>query len=131
MIPDRPIDGIDLAPILRGEPGPAVEAAADRAILFHQPHTWGARGPGIEPFSAVRWRKWKLIYFHGDRRFELYDLKSDIAEHDNLASQRPEVLAMMIDRLASELRDNTAQMSIDAVSGEPVEWPDEVSLSSE
>ena len=125
------IDGIDLGPVLRGTDGPEVTAAADRSILFHQPHTWGARGPGIEPFSALRWREWKVIYFHGDRRFELYDLDSDIGEEVDLASRRPEVLKRMIDRLARELRDNDAQMSIDLDSGQPVEWPDRVPLSSD
>ena len=131
LLSNRPIDGIDLTPLLRGDPSEAATSGAERAILFHQPHTWGAQGPGIEPYSALRLGNWKLIYFHGDRRFELYDLDSDIGERKNLAGERPEVLKQMIERLAAELRDNKAQMSIDAVSGQSVEWPDEVPLSSE
>ena len=127
----RQLDGIDLAPILSGRPAPLHSKASDRVILFHQPHTWGARGPGIEPYSAIRWRQWKLIYFHGDRRFELYDLDSDLGESQDLSHDRPEVLEVMITRLAAELRQSKAQMSIDTVSGKPVEWPDEVALSSD
>lgn len=126
----RELDGIDLASVLVGRQAPTDSKGSDRAILFHQPHTWGARGPGIEPYSAIRWRQWKLIYFHADRRFELYDLDSDLGESRELSGERPEVLAAMIARLSAELRDNDAQMSIDAVSGKPVEWPDEVALSS-
>ena len=126
----RELDGIDLASILGGGEVSRHPEASDRVILFHQPHTWGARGPGIEPYSAIRWRRWKLIYFHSDRRFELYDLAADLGETRDLSLERPEVLELLIARLAGELRDHEAQMSIDTVSGKPVEWPDEVALSS-
>ncbi|MFT5205275.1 MAG: arylsulfatase A-like enzyme, partial [Phycisphaerales bacterium] len=47
--------------------GIAVEdMQSDRVIGWHQPHQWGASGPGIEPFTAIRQGKWKLIFFHAD-----------------------------------------------------------------
>ena len=122
------LDGADLAPLLGSAgPDPGLE---DRVILFHQPHTWGARGPGIEPFSAIRWREWKLIYFHQDRRFELYDLAADPGESRDLSGTDGAPLQPMIARLAEALRQNRAQMSLDAVSGRPVDWPDAAALSS-
>ena len=110
------IDGIDIRAVLEGDP-------EQRTVLFHQPHTWGASGPGIEPFSAIRTGSWKLIFFHGDRRFELYDLDSDPGEATDLALEDPERLNLMRDRLARELVSHQAQLSIDRSSGLPVVLP--------
>ncbi|MFZ9916168.1 MAG: sulfatase-like hydrolase/transferase, partial [Phycisphaerales bacterium] len=74
----RVCDGIDLRPLL-------VEGTAprERAIVFHQPHAWGPKGPGIEPFTALRLGAWKLIWFHDEGRgapvLELYDVARDPA----------------------------------------------------
>ena len=113
---DHIIDGVDLRPMLEGDP-------LERTVLFHQPHTWGANGPGIEPFSAIRSGFWKLIFFHGDRRFELYDLDSDPGETIDLAAAEPERLERLRDRLQHELISQQAQLSIDKSSGLPVVLP--------
>ena len=113
---DHLLDGRDLRPVLEG-------GSNERTVLFHQPHTWGASGPGIEPFSAIRVGSWKLIFFHGDRRFELYDLESDPGETTDLALEAPERLGRMRDELARELKSQHAQLSIDRASGLPVVLP--------
>ena len=122
------LDGVDLRPVLTGSVPPVLK---DRPIVFHQPHTWGARGPGIEPFSAVRVGDWKLIYFHPDRRLELYNLSEDVGEVQDLASERPEVVQQLARVLGGQLRAVDAGMSIVSSTGEPVEWPDELVVSSE
>ncbi len=122
------LDGIDLAPVLDGE---APERFNKRPIVFHQPHVWGPRGPGILPYSAVRQGDWKLIYFHADRRFELYDLSRDLGEETDLSREHPEELQRLAGILGHWMRNAEAQMSIDTTTGKPVEWPDQVTLSSD
>ncbi|MBB48516.1 MAG: sulfatase [Phycisphaerae bacterium] len=116
MPEDHVLDGRDLRPALEG-------ASEGRTVLFHQPHTWGATGPGIEPFSAIRAGSWKLIFFHADGRFELYDLETDPGETDDLASSSPERLQLMRDELSRALESQQAQLSIERRSGLPVVLP--------
>lgn len=114
------LDGRDLTPALRSADDPW----PDRTVHFHMPHTWGARGPGIWPFSSIRSGRWKLIYFHADRRFELYDLAYDLAETINLAEWHPDRIANLAAQLGDWCRSVNAQPSIDRRTDQPVEWPD-------
>ena len=74
---------------------------------------------------------WKLIYFHADRGFELYDLSRDVGEGHDLAAERPDQVRRLAVVLGRWLRDAGAQMSIEKSTGRPVEWPDQVALSSD
>lgn len=114
------LDGRDLSSALRSAENPW----PDRAVHFHMPHTWGARGPGIWPFSSIRAGRWKLIYFHADRRFELYNLANDLGETINLAEWHPDRVADLAAQLGDWCRAVNAQMSIDRRTDQPVEWPD-------
>ena len=78
---DRPIDGIDLGPALRGEPLP------ERSLVWHFPHY--RRGPGHDPYSAIRSGDWKLIRFYDPPKTELYDLAADLGEENDLVKIRP------------------------------------------
>jgi len=114
-------DGLDLAPHLRGE-APELE----RVLVWHQPHFWGARGPGIWPYSAVRVGDWKLIYRHHDRGVELYDLAHDLGESVDFATSDRRRVEELSGILGEALRSMGAQMSLDAATGEPIPWPDAV-----
>jgi len=113
------MDGRDLAPLLRGE----VVEWEDRTLGWNQPHQWGAAGPGIEPFTAIRHRDWKLIYFHAGPRFELFDLSQDVGEADDLAPTHPELVARLAQRMQHWIDDRGAQLSIDKRSGEEIPGP--------
>lgn len=117
---EAPCDGLDLRPALEG-----AHVLAERPLVWHQPHFWGVRGPGIWPFSAVRVGDFKLVYRHADRGFELYDLARDLSEERDLAASRPALVAELARTLGEHLRAMGAQMSIDAVGLQPVPWPDE------
>ena len=70
------IDGVDLKPLLR-KPG----SWLDREYLFfHYPHYYAT----TSPVSAVRSGKWKLLHYHEDDRFELYNLAKDPGETTDL-----------------------------------------------
>ena len=108
---DYVVDGIPLG-----------AATSSRVIGWHQPHQWGAAGPGIEPFTAIRQGKWKLIFFHSSERYELYDLNEDIGETNDLALDQPEILKKMQVLLGQWASDRDAQPSILKETGEPVLW---------
>ena len=103
---------------------------------YMQPHFWGVNGPGIEPFSALRQGRWKLLYFHsgaevdpetgrrsGGPRFELYDLRTDVGETTDLAARHPARVAGLAQVLSAQLEAAGAAMSIDLASGDAVPLP--------
>ncbi len=113
------VDGQSFVEILKDEP----KYEGLRPLIWHYPNEWGVTGPGIGAASAVRQGDWKFIYFHADRRMELYNLKTDIGETKNLASEQPEKLLEMASILTTQLKAKRAQMPIDKSTGKPVEYP--------
>ena len=75
----QPLDGESFTGILRGS-----DPTEERAIFWHYPvyhHD--------VPAGAVRKGDWKLIEFFVDDHVELYNLKEDIGEQNDLAEQMP------------------------------------------
>tara|TARA_R110002096_G_scaffold48836_5_gene129214 strand:+ start:5387 stop:6913 length:1527 start_codon:yes stop_codon:yes gene_type:complete len=120
------IDGADLTPLLRGD---ATAEIFDRPLVWHFPNFWGplnrppVEGPGMGPSSTIRRGDWKLIYYHEDRRFELFDLANDLGETNNLSHERPKQARQLATELAGFLRDRDAPMPVIRSSGEPVPFP--------
>ena len=108
---DHIVDGVDLD-----------EIDVTRVIGWHQPHQWGASGPGIEPFTAIRQGDWKLIFFHAGERYEMYNLANDISETNNVIAHYPQVFSEMRNTLLNWAINREAQPSIVTESGEPVMW---------
>jgi arylsulfatase A-like enzyme len=75
------LDGQSLVSLLRK---PDSQLARD-ALYFHYPHYY----PTTSPVSAVRAGDWKLLEYYEDGRLELYNLKDDLSETNNLAAQLP------------------------------------------
>jgi arylsulfatase A-like enzyme len=100
-----------------------------RALVWHFPNNWqeGAQSAkkykiiaekeGMGPYSAIRKGDWKLIYFYGPRRAELYNLKNDIGEHYNLAKQYQHKAAALAQQLTEILKSEKAQFPVDQASG--------------
>ena len=86
------IDGGDLSPLLTGSTAPVVRPHAE--LVFHFPHY-----QGDTPHSAILSGDYKLMKFYETGERLLFDLKKDIGEQRNLATQQPEVA----DRLEREL----------------------------
>lgn len=99
---DEPLDGISLVPALTG-------GAIERdTIYFHMPHY--IPKPKHMSASAVRQGDYKLIRVYdtdGDKPFkhELYNLKDDIGETNNLASEMPDKVTVLDAMIAQHLRD--------------------------
>jgi arylsulfatase A-like enzyme len=76
--PQEHADGQSLVPLLKGA------TMAERPLIWHYPH-YGNQGG--EPSSIIRLGDWKLIHYYEDGREELYNLKTDLGEQNNVATQ--------------------------------------------
>jgi len=119
------IDGISFVPFLRN----TAQKNKNRKLFWHFPNNWGPTGPGIGASSTIRKGDWKLIYYHSDQSFELFNLKVDIGESNNLVNSEPVKLKELAMELSNYLRETEAQMPVIKKSGKQVPFPDEIILS--
>ena len=107
---DLKLDGVNQTAVLLG-----AQPIRDR-VFCHFPHgseKQAAGIPGFRPSTYVRKGDWKLIRFYGDSadgsdRFELYNLKDDLGETENLAAAKPELVRELTALLTDFLRDTDA-----------------------
>lgn len=103
-LPDRPVDGVSILPLLRGK------KKLDREALFwHFPHY---RGEDVSPYGIVRKGDWKLIKWYEGPTNELYNLADDLSETTNLAGERPEKVEELDALLAEWLGTVGAKMPV-------------------
>jgi arylsulfatase A-like enzyme len=96
-----PIDGVSLAGLLtEGKPLPP------RALYWHYPHY---SGQGGHPGGAIREGDWKLIEYEENGRRELFDLKHDPKEANNLAGKEPGKIEELAAKLATWRKGVDAQ----------------------
>jgi arylsulfatase A len=109
----RGADGVNLLPLLRGEP------LHPRPLFWHYPHY---SNQGGEPSSAIHDGDWKLIeFYHGGRR-ELYNLRNDSGESRNLASSQQAVVKKLSLALHQWLRHTGAPLPQSNPDADPA-WP--------
>ncbi len=119
----QPVDGQSFVSILTGTERASYK---ERPLFWHYPNRWGPKGPGIASTSTVRLGDWKLIYYHADRSFELFNLTEDIGETTNRAVDEPEKLKELASVLTQHLKEVQAQMPTDKATGKLVEYPLEI-----
>jgi arylsulfatase A-like enzyme len=95
QLPEQHCDGVSLLPLLKG-----AEGLEREAIFWHYPH-YGNQGG--TPGSSVRAGDFKLIEFFEDNHVELYNLREDIGEEQDLAQTEPE-LARRLQAILAEWR---------------------------
>ncbi|MFM8930535.1 MAG: sulfatase [Gemmataceae bacterium] len=113
--PPQALDGASLVPLLRDPQG----TLKRDAIFQHFPGYLGA-GKGqwrTTPVSTIQSGDWKLMEFLEDGRLELYNLKDDLGEKKNLASQMPEKAAELKTRLVAWRSEVKAPMPAKNKSG--------------
>jgi arylsulfatase A-like enzyme len=109
------VDGKDLTGLLKGQE----QNLEERILLFHYPHVWGPEGLGYEPHSTIRKGDWKAIYFYEPQRWELYNLREDIGEEQDLALSEPDRLKVLAGLLKSEFDRLGAQFPSNKETGQP------------
>lgn len=77
----------------------------------------------ISTGCSTREGEWKLIYYHENQSFELFNLTEDIGKTTNPAEKEPEKLREMAGLLANYLRKVEAQMPVYKETGESVKYP--------
>ncbi len=104
------VDGVNQLPAILGQ-----KSVRD-TVYVHFPHGTEAQEkniPGFWPATWVRKGNWKLIRFYARNdnnsdRLELYNLKDDVGETKNLASERPAVVAELSALIDSFVKDTQA-----------------------
>ena len=102
----QPIDGTSFLPLLTGKP-----YDQDRPVFFHFPLYLGGDVGVLPAFDGTKdyWRAvpssvimsgdWKLIYYYEYDSFELFNLKDDISEKNDLSALKPEVSDKLLETL--------------------------------
>jgi uncharacterized sulfatase len=98
------MDGLSFAALLRR---PTAKLKR-KELYWHYPHYY----PTTSPVSSIRQGDWKLIEYFEDERVELYNLKTDIGESNNLAEKMSKKAKELRDRLHSWRRTVNAQMPV-------------------
>ncbi len=101
---DQTIDGKDIRPLLHGVEG--VESKYEAFFYY--------RGSDLE---AVRSGEWKLhVLKNGEETLELYNLREDIGETDNRASERAGIVEELKSKL-NECRDELGDTATGTIGG--------------
>ena len=103
---DQFIDGRSIANLIRGKSGTATELE-NRHLYWHYPH-YGNQGG--EPSSIIRHKNWKLIRYLETNAVELYDVKEDVGEQNDVSSAQPEIVKSMEKDLDQWLKEVDARM---------------------
>jgi arylsulfatase A len=79
--PPAGLDGLSLLPTLQGRPGQQKK---------HEHLYWELNGQ-----QGVRLGDWKAVRIRPNQRIQLFDLKTDIGEKNDVAGQHPDIVARM------------------------------------
>lgn len=101
LLPNQHQDGISLKPMIEERKVPS-----ERSLYWHYPH-YGNQGG--DPSSIIRKGDWKLIHYYEDDSNELYNLKKDPYEQQNIANQNPEITVKLYHQLKNWLESVDAK----------------------
>ena len=105
LIPEQHLDGVSLEPVLSGK-----KSINREAIYFHFPHYHHINSMG--PSGAIRKGDYKLIEVFETGKHELYNVRKDIGENDDLASKMPEMVTEMVSDLKQWRKSSNAKMAL-------------------
>ena len=98
----KTVEGGDFSHLLHGRSA-AVKRPREE-LIFHFPHYQGE-----PPHSAIRLGDHKLIHYYEDGRSELFNLKEDLKEQNDISKQYAKRTAELRERLLRYLKDVNAQ----------------------
>ena len=100
---DRAIDGVSLLAHLKSN---GTDKLDREAIFWHFPHYRGK----IVPYSIIRAGDWKLIKRYEGKTFELFNLKDDLPEENDLSEKMPEKVKELDAKLTDWLQTCNAKL---------------------
>jgi arylsulfatase A len=98
--PSHVLDGESILPLLK-----RTGSLKRDAIYWHYPHYHHSR-----PAGAIRQGNFKLIEFYEDGQLELYNLKRDISEKNNIAAKLPKKAIQLKKKLTAWRKSVNAKM---------------------
>lgn len=107
---EQAVDGVSLVPVLKGG------SIKDRPLFWHYPH-YGNQGG--EPSSIIMEGDWKLIYYHEDKHYELYNIAEDIGEQKDLFAAQTQRATAMRARLQKWLDSTNAKFPVEDPQFDP------------
>lgn len=105
------IDGQSIVPLLRD-----TGQWQRETIFWHYPHYHPG---GATPYSAIRDRDWKLIRFYEDDHVEMFNLKNDPEEKNDLTALNPGKARELRRRLDMWLKETGAQAPLTNATYDP------------
>ncbi len=114
----HPVDGANLRTLLSGKPDPA----RDETFLMHYPHA----PHRSDYWTSYRDGEWKVIYHYfpsavsGGSHYQLFQLKADPFEQQDLATSQPAELRRMMQGLFAALDRHQAVYPVDPASKSPL-----------
>ena len=109
---DRAIDGTSLVGHLKSA---STKPLGRDALYWHFPHYRG----NIAPYSIIRSGDWKLIKRYEGRPFELFNLKGDLSEQNELSQTMPAKVKQLDAKLTEWLKTTGANLPIPNPDYEP------------
>lgn len=106
--PKQPLDGVSIVPLFKDS-----KASLNRDTLYWHFPGYLESGKGqwrTTPVSVIRSGDFKLMEFFEDGHLELYNLKDDLSEKNDLAAQMPEKARELHDRLTAWRKELHAAM---------------------
>lgn len=112
---NQPVDGESFVPVLNGEP-----FNGERPVFFHFPLYLGGSVPVLSSYDGEKnyWRAvpssvvmsgdWKLIYYYEYERYELFNLKEDISEQNDLSGIETGIAMELLETLKKWVADVNA-----------------------
>ncbi len=116
---NQPVDGMSIVPLLKHE-----SFDKERPLFFHFPLYLGGSGSVLPAFNGEKnyWRAvpssvimsgdWKLIYYYEYESYELFNLKEDISEQNDLSSTKTRVALEMLGKLQKWVAEVNAPVPV-------------------
>lgn len=100
------VDGVSIASVLRN---PTAKSTRD-TMFWHYPHHQHYQQGGAMPYGAIRSGDFKLVEFFNDMHVELYNIRQDIGEKNDLVASNPKKTEELRNRLHAWRKEVGAQM---------------------
>lgn len=112
VTPDEALDGDDIFELVR-------TGRKDRDMFWHFPAYLQSYKGGenryfrTTPYSSIRSGDWKLIYFYEDGDKQLFNLKEDMSEKEDLSDAFPDIAEKLYMKLESWLEKTDAPLPVE------------------